>query len=789
MSPAATGVEPVVRVRARVEGVVQGVGFRPFVHRVATQLGLSGFVGNDATSVFLEAEGSAGAVEELLDRLHEDAPPLARVVAVAAEPVPPLGDAGEGFRIVASRGGQAATTLVPADTAVCEDCLREMGDPGDRRHRHPFITCTNCGPRFTIIRDLPYDRPRTTMASFAMCERCRREYDDPADRRFHAQPLACPACGPSLWFVDAAGGRTEGSEEALAAAHRVLREGGIVAVKGIGGYHLACLADDDGAVARLRERKRRPDKPFAVMVRDLATARRHATIDETEAALLAGAVRPIVLLRRRPESPLGGLVAPNNPRIGLMLPYTPVHHLLLGPVPGGGGWAPAALVMTSGNLTDEPICYDERASERLAGIADAFLEHDRPIHLPCDDSVLQVVDGEMMPVRRSRGCAPLPVDLGRTVAPVLATGGELKNTVCLTRGRYAFMSQHLGDMAGLEGLRELERTVDSLQRLYEVDPVRVATDSHPGYATRAWAHRHLGDRELVDVQHHHAHVVSLLAERGRLGEAILGVAFDGTGYGTDGTIWGGELLVVGSDPTRVERVGSLAAVPLAGGDTAVRNPCRVALSWLHQLGIAWDATLPPVAATEEQERAMLRAVLDRGTGCIPTSSMGRLFDAVASLLGVRHRISFEAQAAIELEAAAEAAAAYGASPVPGRPAITVLPDATMDPGDLLRWLADQVRCGADVAGLALAFHEAVADSVADAARTLARPRGIELVGLTGGVFQNALLLSLTRQRVARLGLEVLTHHEVPANDGGLSLGQAVVAALRTGATDRTDAKE
>ena len=777
-----------VRVQARVEGVVQGVGFRPFVHRLATGLGLSGFVGNDATSVFLEVEGPESEVAEFLTRLRSDAPPLARVVAVAATPVTPRGSAADGFRIVASRHGDTAATLVPADTAVCEDCLREMTDPSDRRYRHPFITCTNCGPRFTIIKAMPYDRPATTMAHFPMCPRCRTEYDDCLDRRFHAQPIACPDCGPSLWFTDGSGARTVGTDAAIGAAAQVLRQGGIVAVKGIGGYHLACRADDDAALARLRDRKRRPDKPFAVMPRDLEVANEHAHIDQTERALLVSPARPIVLLRRRRDAPLSPLVAPGNPRVGLLLPYTPLHNLLMMPVPEGAGWAPSALVMTSGNLSDEPICYDERALERLGGIADAFLDHDRPIHVPCDDSVLQVVEGEVVPIRRSRGYAPLPIDLGRDVGQQLGTGGELKNTVCLTRGRYAFLSQHLGDMGSLESLRELDRTVSSLRNLYEVSPDRLGTDLHPGYATRGWAERNGRRADLVHVQHHHAHVVSLLAEHGRLGEPILGVAFDGTGYGTDGSIWGGELLAVGSDPLIFERVGSLATVPLVGGDAAVREPYRVALAWLRQLGVPWDPALPPVAAATDEERTMLLALMERGTRCVPTSSMGRLFDAVASLLGVRHRVTFEAQAAIELEAAADAALRGRFVRVGNPPGIAVRSDGTLDPGEHLRWLVACLKDEVPVESLALAFHEALAGAVAEAAMMTAPPRGIRLVGLTGGVFQNAVLLSLTRHRVRRTGLDVLTHREVPTNDGGLALGQAVVAAL-AGATPATTEPE
>ncbi len=770
-----------VRVQVLIEGVVQGVGFRPFVHRLATELGLSGFVGNDSTSVFVEVEGAEPGVSAFLARVRSDAPPLAYVASVRATPLPPTadGESARGFRIVASESSDGARTLVPPDTAVCDDCVRELFDPADRRYRHPFITCTNCGPRFTIIESLPYDRPATTMAGFPMCPACRQEYEDPADRRFHAQPVACPDCGPRLWFEDAAGGRTDGSDTAVSAAQLALNDGQVVAVKGVGGYHLACAATADATVALLRDRKHRPAKPFAVMVADLDAARRIARVDDDEARLLTSPAHPIVLLRRRPGSAVSGLVAPGNARIGVLLPYTPVHHLLFSglELADGPAGSPAVLVMTSGNRTDEPICYrDDDARRRLAGLADAFLVHDRPIHRPCDDSVVQLVDGELLPLRRSRGYAPLPVDLGRAVATVLATGGELKNTACLTSDRYAVLSQHLGDMESLETLQEFDRSTESLGDLYGARAAALATDCHPGYATRSWATRNAAGRPVLAVQHHHAHVVSLLAEHGRLGELAVGVAFDGTGFGTDGTIWGGELLALGADPTVFERAGHLRPMPLPGGDAAVRTPSRVALAYLDACGLGWDPALPPVAATSAAELSVLRQQLDRGLGCVPTTSMGRLFDAVSSLLGVRHQVSFEAQAAIELEAAAERALTTGGG-AETFPRFCVRRGGVMDAAPVLGQLAEGVRAQRPVDELALAFHHAVADVVLRACLLAAVPRGISVVGLTGGVFQNAVLLRLCRQRLRWAGFDVISHHVVPPNDGGLALGQAAVAAL------------
>jgi hydrogenase maturation protein HypF len=775
----------VSRVHAVVEGVVQGVGFRPFVHRLATELALDGFVGNDSTAVFVEVEGTDRSIAEFFLRLEADAPPLAHVTSVRSTEVEPLGPDEAGFRIVASTHADGARTLVPPDTAVCDDCVRELFDPGDRRFRHPFITCTNCGPRFTIITSLPYDRPRTTLADFPLCEACRREYEDPADRRFHAQPVACHECGPTLTFETPRVAGAHDSEAAMGRAHEVLRRGEVLAVKGIGGYHLACRADVDAPVELLRARKHRPDKPFAVMVASLEAARRIAHVDATEAALLASPAHPIVLLHRRDGAGLSSLVAPGIDSVGVLLPYTPVHHLLFAPLPDGSPAPADVLVMTSGNLSNEPICFeDDDARERLRQLADAFLLHDRPIHTPCDDSVAQVVDGSTVPLRRSRGYAPLPVDLSRQVPSVLATGGELKNTFCVTRGSHAFLSQHLGDMESLETLLAFDRATEQLAALYGVTPVALATDDHPGYSTRSWATRNAAGRPVITVQHHHAHLVSLLAEHGRLGEPVIGVAFDGTGYGSDCAVWGGELLALGADVTAFERVGHLRAVPLPGGDAAVRNPARVALAHLASAGIAWDARLPPVIATTDEERELLRRQLTRPALCTPTTSMGRLFDAVSSLLGVRHSITYEAQAAIELEVlASRAGLDGGASPLF---AFSVGRDGVIDPGPVLDGLVDALLAGRPTETLAFAFHVAVAEAVRESCVATAAARGTTLVGLTGGVFQNVLLLRLCLDRLQDAGLQVLTHHVVPPNDGGLALGQAVVAALSlpTSATER-----
>ncbi len=757
-----------MRQRFRLTGLVQGVGFRPFVHRLARELGLAGFVTNDAAGVVVEVEGPPPAVAVFARRLAADAPPAARVDAVARTRVAPTGETA--FRIEASTPpASRPRTLVSPDLALCADCERELFDPADRRFRHPFVTCTNCGPRFTIVERLPYDRPNTTMAGFPLCAACAREYADPADRRHHAQPLCCPDCGPRLASVRSGTGATPvtGDEASLAAAVAALLAGRVVAVKGVGGFHLAVRADDEAAVRTLRDRKQRGAKPFAVLVRDLDTARRLAEVDEAEARTLTGAARPIVLLRRRADTRhlMADAVAPDNPLVGVLLPYTGLHHLLLADLVAAGG--PPVLVLTSGNRSEEPIVHDDTdARVRLLGsLADTLLTHDRRIRVPCDDSVVRIVDGAELPMRRSRGYAPLPIRLPVAVAPVLAVGGELKGTCCLAAGDEAWLSQHLGDLENLVALEALAGTVDALVAFHGVTPERTVADRHPRYRSRRWAEQR--DPATVTVQHHRAHVAAVLAEHG-IGpdEAVTGIALDGTGYGDDGTIWGGEVLR-GTYAT-LERIGHLALTPLPGGDAAIRHPARLAVVALRAAGVARAHDLPPVRALGPDTLALLERQLDRDVHCVPSSSMGRLFDAVASLVGLCHEARFEAEAAMALEAAASGWS--GPAPVYR---FTLDTHGVADPAPVVRAVVDDLRADTPVAATAAGFHDAVAELLV----RWAEHGGLPTVALSGGVFQNAVLLRHATRRLQDAGFLVLTHRLVPPNDGGLALGQAVLGAL------------
>ncbi|MFD6186034.1 carbamoyltransferase HypF [Streptomyces goshikiensis] len=775
-------MEAVQRRRVTVRGVVQGVGFRPYVYTRATGLGLAGHVTNTPEGVVAEVEGAPAAVFAFCERLAAEAPPLAVVDAVDHCEVPVAG--GAGFTIVASRAGGPARTLVSPDVATCADCLAELADPADRRHRHPFITCTHCGPRFTIVTGLPYDRAHTTMARFPMCADCAREYADPTDRRFHAQPVACPACGPRLRLLVGTPPREASGADPVAEARRMLADGAILAVKGLGGYHLACDAAHPGAVAELRRRKARGDKPFALMARDLNDVEDLVRIGPEERALLTGGVRPVVLLRRRSGGPPLPGVAPGSPDLGVMLPYTPVHHLLLGL--DGDPPGPRLLVMTSGNLSGEPIVTDDaEALDRLGHLADAWLTHDRPIHVPCDDSVVRVCDGEPMTVRRSRGYAPLPLALPWPVPPTLATGGDLKNAFCLGEGRRAWLSAHIGDMDDLATQYAFEGAERQLESITGVTPGLLASDRHPGYRSGRWARRNAGGRPLVQVQHHHAHIASAMAEHGLDGSGrVIGFAFDGTGYGDDGAVWGGEVLL--ADYTGYERFAHLGYVPLPGGDAAVLRPYRMALAHLRAAGIAWSPDLPCVAACPPDELRVLGRQLDRNLNCARTSSMGRLFDAVSSLAGIRQRVGYEAQAAVELEAAALSAAPAGAAggyafALSGGPARTrgAAAPVTADPAPVLAAVVADVRAGAPRALIAARFHTAVAALVA-ALATLARERhDLHTVALSGGVFANTLLSTACSRALRERGFTVLRHHRIPPNDGGLALGQLMVAAART----------
>lgn len=748
-----SGTVTSVRLRLDIAGVVQGVGFRPAVARIAARHGLSGCVYNDSGAVHCELEGAPDAVDAATVAISTDHPPMARIDSIRTTALVPTGDFG--FRIIGSRSGDDRRTLVPPDIAICDDCLRELRDPDDRRYGHAFITCTNCGPRYSVITDLPYDRPATTMAQFPMCARCSAEYRDPLDRRFHAQTIACPECGPELsWHGPGAG------DDPVQAAAVAIGAGLIVAVKGIGGFHLACRADDSAAVAELRRRKARPAKPFAVMVPDIGAAQAICVIGGDAAKLLRAPAAPIVLLPARDDAVLSA-VAPGLSEIGVVLAYSPVHHLLfdrLGPVP---------LVMTSANNGGSPIVFRDADLSWIDGLADAVLTHDRPIHVPCEDSVLAVDSGGgVVPIRRSRGYAPLPVSVPPTTTrgAILATGGDLKTTFCLMSPEgHAHLSSHLGDMADPRTQTCFESALDHLAFMTDCRPGLIACDLHPDYATTNWARR--AGQPMVQVQHHHAHAVSLLAEHGRIGTPMLAVAFDGTGYGTDGSIWGGEMLMV-TDPASFTRIGHLKQFALPGGDAAVRRPGRIALDLLHRAGIDWAPDIPAVAGLSDRERHVLAQQIPRGIGCVPTSSMGRLFDAVASLLGVCQEVTYEGQAAIELEHLAR-----GGRAVPMELSVT---GAVVDPVPLIADLVHGLRAGIPAADLAAGFHAAVIAATAQAVRQSAS--GIGTVGLTGGVFVNQVLREGLRTKLMDNGFEVLTHAVLPCNDGGLALGQAVIAA-------------
>jgi hydrogenase maturation protein HypF len=756
-----TDVASRTRLRIRVEGIVQGVGFRPFVYRLAVRYGLDGFVGNDPEGVFVEAEGDADRLAGFLTDLGRRAPALAVVERLATEAVPATGECG--FRIVATGAAARRDTLVAPDTATCAECLAELSDPADRRYRYPFVNCTNCGPRFTIVTDVPYDRHATTMSAFPMCAACRREYTDSGDRRFHAEPVCCAACGPALRLVDRSGTVVPG--DPVTAAARWLLDGRVVAVKGLGGYHLAALAADEPAVAALRARKHRADKPFAVLAADLAGARALVELPAAAVPVLTGPRRPIVLLPRRADAPVAASVAPGNRDLGVLLPYTPVHHLLVGAVG-------QPLVLTSGNVSDEPIAHDdEDARQRLSAIADGFLVHNRRIHVRTDDSVVRVFAGRELPVRRSRGYAPAPVAVPwRFPRPILACGAQLKNTFCLARGRHAFVSPHIGDLANHETLRAYTEGIAHFCRLFDVRPEIVAHDLHPEYLSTKYAAER-ADRHLVGVQHHHAHIAACLADNGEPGP-VLGVAFDGLGYGSDATMWGGELLV--ADLADFERVGHLSPVPMPGGAAAVREPWRMAAAYLDAV---FGTGVPELAVVRRHgERwAPVVAVARSGLGAPRTSSAGRLFDAVAAILGVRDTVSYEGQAAIELEQRVRPGERTG-YPVPLDEAVPLAGAGHA----LVRCVVDDLRRGTGVDRIAARFHNGLSQAVVDAVALLRDRTGLGTVALSGGVFQNMVLLERVVTGLRRAGLRVLVHHRVPANDGGISLGQAVVAGARAG---------
>jgi hydrogenase maturation protein HypF len=749
-------------VRIHITGVVQGVGFRPFVFGLATRLGLLGWVRNTSAGVDIQLDGTAEDLGTFTQALRAEAPPLARIDEIIVDRAEPNGFTE--FQIIHSQPLEGAFQPISPDVSICLDCERELFDPQDRRYRYPFINCTNCGPRFTIIKDIPYDRPNTTMEPFQMCPECTEEYHNPVDRRFHAQPVACPNCGPRIW-LETNQKKVAEDEEALQQARRYLSDGKIVAIKGLGGFHLACDATNVETVVELRRRKLRVDKAFAIMMSDLKTIEEHCVVGDTDRELLTSHERPIVILQRREGSQIALEIAPGQDTLGVMLPYTPLHSLLLEKQMG----YPEALVMTSGNLSEEPIATgNQEARERLADLVEAFLMNDRGIHTRCDDSVVRVFERKIYPLRRSRGYAPYPVRLDHEAIPLLAVGAELKNTFCITRGSYAFLSHHIGDLENYETLQSFTDGIGEFEKLFRVQPEAIGYDLHPNYmATRYAIER--ADREglsIIGIQHHHAHIAACMAENGLDGNTpVIGVSFDGTGYGDDGAIWGGEFLLC--DYRGYERSFHLSYIPLPGGDMAIHQPWRMAWSWLDKLGI--DArSLPGMdkAVGLEEGRIVLQQI-HKGINSPPTSSMGRLFDAAAALCGVRYKVNYEAQAAIEFEALIdpEEEGFYDFS----------VGEGEVDPTPMFGALIHDLQNGIAVRRIAARFHNTLVQMVVDVCIEIRTHSSVSDIALSGGVWQNMNLLSRTVAALRDSGFSVYIHRKVPANDGGISLGQAVVA--------------
>lgn len=753
----------IIGYKILARGIVQGVGFRPFIYTQAVANHLTGWVRNTSNGVEIEINGKENDIKNFLILLREHLPPLARIDHIEITPTQPNGY--QVFEIIPSQPQANEFIPVSPDIAICADCKRELFDPSNRRYRYPFINCTNCGPRFSIIQDIPYDRPFTTMSEFDMCSYCRSEYENPLDRRFHAQPIACSECGPQIRF-ESPQIATVTQETALKIARQWLKSGKILAIKGLGGFHLACDASNPNAVEELRKRKGRVDKPFALMAFDLKTIRRHCLVSDQEAELLLSRQHPIVLLERKASSNIPPAVAPNQQSLGVMLPYTPLHLLLLEPAAG----YPDLLVMTSGNMSEEPICYnDQEAHQRLEALADGFLLHNRRIHMRVDDSVMRKMTGQPYPIRRARGYAPDGILLSSSVPPLLAGGAELKNTFCLTQQNYAFISHHIGDMENFETLRSFEEGIRHYERLFRIKPELFACDLHPDYlATRYIQQRSCEEQmPMITVQHHHAHLAACLAEHGwSSDEPVIGVCFDGTGLGTDGAIWGGEFLVGGY--REYQREFHLAYTPLPGGDAAIRKPARMALAHLWQTGLEWEENLPPFQDLHAEERSALKTQLEKRLNTPLTSSMGRFFDAAAALIGLRGLITYEGQAAIELEAAVD-------PEEKGRYPLEI-GNGILDPAPLWKKLLRDWRNGISIPVLAARFHNSIIAGTVEICSHIRKQKGCNVAALSGGVWQNRYLLEGSVHALKKTGFEVLLHHQVPTNDGGISLGQAVVAA-------------
>jgi hydrogenase maturation protein HypF len=748
-----------------IRGIVQGVGFRPFIFNLAEQHGLTGWVKNTSNGVEIIVNGPSEVLQQFVVDIRSGLPPLARIDDLRVEPSVENGFSS--FEILESQPQPGAYLPISPDVAVCADCRRELFDPTDRRYRYPFINCTNCGPRFSIIRDIPYDRPNTTMADFPLCPQCREEYQNPRDRRFHAQPIACSNCGPHLW-LETAGEQTTQGEQALQTARELLKAGKIIAIKGLGGFHLACDAGNPAAAAELRRRKKRSDKPFALMAFDLNSIRKHCLVTPTEADLLESRQAPVVLLSQRTDSTLAAELAPGQNTLGFMLPYTPLHLLLLEP----GGDFPEVLVMTSGNLSEEPIAYrDEDARQRLNELADGFLMHNRPIHMRVDDPVIRAALEQPYPIRRARGYAPDPLALSMDVPPLLAAGPELKNTFCLARDRYAFLSHHIGDMENYETLRSYEEGIRHFERLFRVKPQWIACDMHPNYLATRYAQQRAQEENLplIMIQHHHAHLAACLADNGWTSpEPVIGLSFDGTGYGTDGAIWGSEVLLGGYKD--YQRRFHLTYVPLPGGDAAVRKPARMALAHLWAAGMEWEADLPPALELCSEERTVLKMQLEKRINAPLTSSMGRFFDAASALIGIRQTATYEGQAAVELEALADPLET-GLYPFE-------MQDENIDPAPLWHALLSDWRAGTSTPQLAARFHNSIARLAVDLCKQIRRESGSRVVALSGGVWLNRFLLERTVKALRQQDFRVLVHRQVPTNDGGIALGQVMAAAYQ-----------
>jgi hydrogenase maturation protein HypF len=753
---------PLSLARVHVRGVVQGVGFRPFIYQLASRNNLKGWVYNTSGDVAIEVEGEAQNIERFTQEIKEKAPPAARIREIAVTPGRPAGHTT--FEIRPSLPEKGKYQLISPDIATCPDCLREIFSPADRRYHYPFTNCTNCGPRFTIISDIPYDRPKTTMKKFRMCPDCQREYEDPADRRFHAQPNACPVCGPQLQLLDANGKRVP-CTDIIQNSASLLKKGNIIAVKGLGGFLLACDATDEAAVNRLRRRKKRPAKPLAIMVISIEEAKKYCYVNSIEKELLQSPGSPIILMRWRPESGIAGSVAPGLDHLGVMIPYTPLHHLLL-------RRTGLPLVMTSGNLSEEPIAKDnDEALQRLGGIADYFLVHNRDIYARYDDSVMMVVNKSPQFVRRARGFAPQPVRLNYKSRQVLGCGAEEKNTFCLTRDDYAFVSQHIGEMENSETLEHFTDTIYLYKKLFRINPEIIACDRHPEYLPTKYA-QEIAQREnlpLVPVQHHHAHIAACLVDNGTAGP-VIGVSLDGTGYGADGRIWGGEFLL--ADYHGFKRLAYLEYLPLPGGAIAIKKPYRTAAGYLKALGIGFNENLPLIAYLEPRELALIKKQVENQLNAPLTSSMGRLFDAVAAIIGVRGVIQYEAQAAIELEVLARRA-----EKETGRYPFDIERDDVnvIKIHDLLASIINDLDKGVDKAVIAVKFHNTIVKIIVDTCKIISQKSGLKEVALSGGVFQNRLLLSKTTPALESARFKVYTHHQVPCNDGCVALGQVVVA--------------